>query len=71
MYALHTIERIVLILLGLVVLTQVAWPLAMGRKLFPMFRREGKLKAELADREQEAYNERLVRDLKRTWKHKH
>ena len=70
MYALHTVERIVLILLGLVLLTQVAWPLVMGRKLFPMFRREGKLKSELADKEQEAYNERLLRELKRTDKKK-
>lgn len=47
------------VLVGIMFIHQVCWPLIMGRKMFPIFRRERKLKAELSDIRQAVYEAEL------------
>lgn len=55
----------VIVVIGIVFVHQVCWPLAMGRKMFPLFRREHKLKAELSEVRQELHEEDLAEELER------
>jgi hypothetical protein len=43
--------------------TQVAWPLVRGTRLFPIFRREGKLEKQLDSKRQADLEESLEREL--------
>lgn len=52
--------RIVLpIILGYIFITQLLLPTIHNRKLFPMFRREGKLKSEIVELNQEIVEKEL------------
>lgn len=51
------------VFVGIMFVHQVCWPLAMGRKIFPFFRREHKLKAELSEVRQEAYEAELEKQV--------
>jgi hypothetical protein len=46
-------------------ITQVLVPLFLGKQLFPLFRKQGRLEAELAEVNQERANRRLKKFIKR------
>ena len=50
---------------GLFVLTQMAWPLIRGTKMFPLFRRQHKLESKLRDLKQEQVEKGLAKQVER------
>lgn len=50
------------VLLGLVIVTQILWPAMKGTALFPVFRRERRIRSEIV----EAAQEREERELEKT-----
>lgn len=57
------IEFILLCVIAWVVVTQVLWPAVRGKRLFPMFRTEQKLKSVLVDQEQEFAEQRIAKAI--------
>lgn len=59
------LELSLVILVIATLVTQVAWPLIRGTKLFPIFRREAKLEKQLDEKRQEELEKSLERQLDR------
>lgn len=56
-------EIIFLLVAVVFLITQVAWPLVRGTKLFPIFRREAELEKKLDDKRQNDLEQGLEREL--------
>lgn len=56
-------EVISLLVAVLFLLTQVAWPLVRGTRIFPIFRREAELEKKLDDKRQNDLEQGLEREL--------
>ena len=63
-------EFISLLLIIVFLVTQVAWPLIRGTKLFPIFRREAELEKKLDNKRQEDLEQALELKLGRSKKSK-
>ena len=59
----YVIELILLFTAAWFILTQVMWPAVRGKKLFPLFRKEQKLKTVLVEQEQEFVEQRLEKAI--------
>ncbi len=59
----YVIELILLFTAAWFILTQVMWPAKCGKKLFPLFRKEQKLKTVLIEQEQEFVEQRLEKAI--------
>ena len=57
------LEECTIIFLVLFFIHQIGWPMAMGRKVFPLFRREHKLQAELSEVQQSLHEQELAEEL--------
>jgi hypothetical protein len=59
----RAIEIALLIYLGYFLLIEIIIPACLGRKVFPMFRKTGKLDAELVDANQDVYDAQLAKEV--------
>jgi hypothetical protein len=57
-------EVLIVVTLGWTLITQVSIPIIRGTKLFPMFRKEEKLKDELAELKQETIEKNIEKRIK-------
>ncbi len=57
-------EVLIVVTLGWILITQLSIPIIRGTKLFPMFRKEEKLKDELAELKQETIEKNIERRIK-------
>ena len=59
----YVLELVLLAATAWFILTQVLWPAFRGKKLFPLFRKEQKLKDVLVEQEQEFVEQRLKKAI--------
>lgn len=55
----YVIELALLFAAAWLIVTQIVWPAMRGKQLFPLFRKEQKLKSVLVEQEQEFVEQRL------------
>lgn len=67
---LRVMEVAGLVLLLAFIVTQLLYPAIKGRRLFPLFRMQGKLERAVADIEQSREEERLARKITKATKEK-